>query len=86
MYGLGFYQIQGPPIAEDEVDRALDVAAQEEVPAHVVEQRVLGAQDLAVHKRRLVARDPQRHRLHPLGTWEGLRGSVLRDGRKIKAS
>jgi hypothetical protein len=50
----------------------------------VIEQRVLGAQDPAVHKRRLVARDSQRHRLHPLGAWEGLRRGVLRDGRKIK--
>ena len=50
-------QIQGPPVTEDEVDRAFDVATKEEMPAHVIKQCVLGAQNAAIHECRLIARD-----------------------------
>ena len=49
------YQVQGPSVAEDEVDRAFDVATKEEMPAHVIEQCVLGTQNAAIHECRLIA-------------------------------
>jgi len=57
------YLVEGEGVAEDEVDGALDVAVPVVVAAQVVVQRVLRAQEVAPHERRVVRRDPQRHAL-----------------------
>jgi hypothetical protein len=61
--GTCAYLVEGEGVAEDEVDGALDVAVPVVVPAQVVVQRVLRAQEVAPHERRVVRRDSQRHAL-----------------------
>uniref|UniRef100_A0A0A9ERI7 Uncharacterized protein n=1 Tax=Arundo donax TaxID=35708 RepID=A0A0A9ERI7_ARUDO len=55
--------IQGERIAEYEVHGAFDIAVPVVVPAQVIVERVLRAQEVASHERGVVRRYPQRHPL-----------------------
>lgn len=72
------YFVDGPPIAENEVNGALDVTLLEVMPPCVVAQRVLRAVKSTPGEQRLVAGDSQRHRLPPLHSRHRRRCCVLR--------
>ena len=57
--------IEREAVAEDEVDRALNVAVLKVVPSDVVVESVLRPHKPAIQEGRFVRRDPERHRLFP---------------------